>query len=239
MNNIELLKKGITELGLTYDDKLIERFAIYQDVLLDWNGKINLTRITDEDDIILKHFIDSLACATLDIIKPDSKIIDIGTGAGFPGVPLKMYFNEMDVTLLDSLNKRIKYLTELCSELDLENVKFLHSRSEDAAKQPDYRQQYDIAIARAVAELNVLAEFCLPYVKVGGYFIAQKGPKITEEIERAEKAINILGGEIVEVKEFQIPFTELKHNVVIIKKVKDTPKKYPRKAGMPSKTPLK
>lgn len=238
MNNKQLLIDGIKELGLSCNDDIAEKFAIYQDVLLDWNEKINLTRIVEEDEVILKHFVDSLACLTLDVIKHDAKIIDIGTGAGFPGVPLKIYYNGLDLTLLDSLNKRIKYLRELCDELDLEGVEFLHSRSEDAAKSPEYREQYDVAIARAVAELNVLVELCMPYVKVGGYFIAQKGPKIKEEIDRAKKAIETLGGELIDIKEARLPFTDIDHNIVIIKKVRNTPKKYPRKAGTPSKSPL-
>lgn len=239
MVNKELLINGIQELGLNYDETLIDRFEQYQDILLEWNEKINLTRIVEEDEIIQKHFLDSLSCLSLDIIKQDSKIIDIGTGAGFPGVPIKIYYNDVDLTLLDSLNKRIKYLKELCEDLNLSDVKYLHSRSEDAAKDPEHREQYDIAIARAVASLNVLAEYCLPYVKVGGYFIAQKGPKISDEIQGGENAIKTLGGEIVAVKEISIPYTDLKHNIVVIKKVMNTPKKYPRKAGTPSKSPLK
>ena len=239
MINKDLLINSIEEIGLNCDDILVNRFENYQDVLLEWNKNINLTRIVEENEIIQKHFIDSLSCLSLDIIKPESKIIDIGTGAGFPGVPIKMYYNDVDLTLLDSLNKKIKYLMELCHELELDDVKFLHSRTEDAAKDPQHRQQYDVAIARAVAELNVLAEYCLPYVKVGGYFIAQKGPKINDEIERGENAIKYLGGEIVSVNEIKIPFSELKHNIVVIKKVEDTPDKYPRKAGKPTKSPLK
>lgn len=238
MNSKDILKQGGKELDLDIDDKIIEKYIIYKDLLIEWNEKINLTGITDENEIMIKHFLDSLTCLMTGVIKRGSKIIDVGTGAGFPGVPLKIYYEDLDVTLLDSLNKRIKYLETVCEETNLKNVKLIHGRAEDYGKNVEYREKYDIAISRAVADLSILSEYCLPFVKVNGYFIAQKGPKAYEEVSKSEKAISILGGEIVDTIDVKLPFTEIKHTLVIIKKIKQTPKKYPRKAGTPTKKPI-
>ncbi|WP_432406055.1 16S rRNA (guanine(527)-N(7))-methyltransferase RsmG [Wukongibacter sp. M2B1] len=238
MNNKDILRQGGQELGLDIDDRMIDRFTKYKNLLIEWNKKINLTGITDEREIMIKHFLDSLACMLTGVVRNDSKIIDVGTGAGFPGIPLKVFNENLNLTLLDSLNKRIKYLETVCNELELSQVEFLHGRAEDYGRDEEYREKYDIAVARAVAELAVLCEYCLPFVKVNGYFIALKGPKAQEEIENAKKALNILGGEIVDILNVNLPYSDSGHNLVIIKKIKSTPSKYPRKAGMPTKKPL-
>ncbi|WP_432662094.1 16S rRNA (guanine(527)-N(7))-methyltransferase RsmG [Wukongibacter baidiensis] len=238
MNNKDILKQGGQELGLDIDERMIDRFIKYKDLLIEWNKKINLTGITEDKEIMIKHFLDSLACMLTGVVRNDSKIIDVGTGAGFPGIPLKVFNENIDLTLLDSLNKRIKYLQTVCDELELSQVEFLHGRAEDYGRDKDYREKYDIAVARAVAELSVLCEYCLPFVKVNGYFIALKGPKAQDEIGKAKKALSILGGEIVDTLNVNLPFSDAGHNLVIIKKTKPMPSKYPRKAGTPTKKPL-
>lgn len=238
MNNSDILKQGGKELGLDIDDRMVDRLLKYKDILIEWNKKINLTGITDDKEIMIKHFLDSLACMVTGVMRNDSKIIDVGTGAGFPGIPLKVFNENLNLTLLDSLNKRIKYLETVCNELELNEVEFLHGRAEDYGRDKDYREKYDIAVARAVAELAVLCEYCLPFVKTNGYFIALKGPKAQEEIVKAKKALDILGGEIIDTLNVNLPFSDTGHTMVIIKKIKSTPNKYPRKAGTPTKKPL-
>jgi 16S rRNA (guanine527-N7)-methyltransferase len=238
MNNLDILIDGAGKLGLNLSENQTEQLIKYKDLLLEWNEKMNLTAITDEKEVMIKHFLDALSCATVNQMKEDAKIIDVGTGAGFPGIPLKIYFPNLSLTLLDSLNKRINFLKTVCQEIKVENVQFVHGRAEDVGANKLHREQYDIAVARAVAELNVLSEYCLPFVKVGGYFICQKGPNIQEEMERGKKAIETLGGKIVDRKDILLPFSEITHNIVIIEKVRNTPTKFPRKAGTPSKNPL-
>lgn len=238
MNSKDILRQGGREIGIDIDDRMIERFSIFKDLLIHWNKKINLTGITDENEIMIKHFLDSLSCIMSGVIGNDLKIIDVGTGAGFPGIPLKVYHDNLNITLLDSLSKRIKYLQVVCQELKLDRVEFLHGRAEDYGKKEEYRERYDIATARAVAKLSVLCEYCLPFVKVNGYFIAQKGPKVYEEIKGAKKAIYMLGGEIVDTLDIKLPFSNIEHTLVVIKKIKQISKKYPRRAGIPSKKPL-
>ncbi|SHK00671.1 16S rRNA (guanine(527)-N(7))-methyltransferase RsmG [Paramaledivibacter caminithermalis] len=238
MNSKDILKKGGKEIDIDIDDRMIEKFTIYKDLLIEWNKKINLTGITEDNEIMIKHFLDSLTCFMTGIIKHGSKIIDVGTGAGFPGIPLKIYYEDLNITLLDSLNKRIKYLESVCDSTNLKNVELLHGRAEDYGKKEEYREKYDVAVARAVADLSILSEYCLPFVKVNGYFIAQKGPKAYEEVLKSEKAVSILGGEIVDTFDVKLPFTEIKHSLVLIKKIKKTPPKYPRKAGIPTKKPI-
>ena len=213
-----------------------EQFEEYKNLLLEWNEKINLTAITDEDDIILKHFIDSMTI--LKHIENDSTIVDVGTGAGFPGLPVKIANPNIKVTLVDSLNKRILFLEDVIAKLNLKEIKTVHSRAEEFGQNKKYREKFDIATSRAVANLSVLAEYLLPLVKVGGKCICMKGSEIQEELKNSKKSIEILGGQIQKIEEFTLPEGEIKRNIIIIKKVKQTPHKYPRKPGVPSKNPL-
>lgn len=228
------MKKNLELIGFCEDDKKIQSFFEYMQLLLEWNEKINLTAITDEKEIILKHFIDSL---TISKYCDGGKLIDVGTGAGFPGIPLKIWNDNLDVTLLDSLNKRITFLEKIIKELKLNNTYAIHGRAENVALQDEYREQYDYAVSRAVAPMNVLLEYMLPFVKVGGKCICMKGSNI-KELDEAKKALEILGGKVVEIEEFCLPNTEIKRNNIIIEKIRKTPQKYPRKAGKPGKEPI-
>lgn len=235
-NNSDLIKNKGLEIGIDFSQESIDRFLKYMELLKDWNKKINLTAITEEKEIIIKHFIDSLTINKF--IKDNDKVIDIGTGAGFPGIPLRITKN-INLTLLDSLNKRVIFLNNVINQLKLDNVECIHGRTEEMAKLKKYREEYDISTARAVARLNVLAEYCLPYVKIKGLFICMKGPDIHSEIEEATKAIDILGGKIEKVEELILPGTDIKRTIIVIKKIKKTPEIYPRKAGKPSNEPIK
>lgn len=215
-----------------------ERFKKYEKILLEWNEKINLTAITDEKEIYLKHFYDSLTVTKFIRLK-DQKIIDIGTGAGFPGVPLKIFDDNLEITLVDSLNKRVNFLNEVIKELNLSKVNTIHGRAEELGNDENYREKYDIAISRAVAKMNVLAEFLLPFVKVGGYAIFMKGANSKEEFEEAKKTINILGGKVEKIENFYLDNKENERNIFIIKKIKNTPKLYPRNMGKIRKNPIK
>lgn len=237
MNVKELLASGCSEFNVSLDDK-IDIFIKYKDLLLDWNNRINLTSITKEDEIIVKHFIDSIGVLKF-VDLTNKKIIDIGTGAGFPGIPLKIVNNSIDMTLLDSLNKRILFLKELVKELNLKNIQIIHGRAEDYGQNPKFREKYDICISRAVATLSVLSEYCLPFVKIGGHFISLKGPNIEQEIKEAEKAISVLGGKIEKIENFNLPYLKEQRNIIFIKKIKQCPSNYPRKAGKPSKQPIR
>lgn len=232
----ELLKKGTSTFGYELPESQIEQLLRYKDILKEWNEKMNLTAIEEDRDIIIKHYIDSLSILPYMENKKLS-VIDIGTGAGFPGIPLKIAFDHLEVTLLDSLEKRVKFLNEVINDLKLKKINAAHGRAEDFGVKPEFREKYDIAVARAVAALPVLLEYCLPFVKTGGLFIAMKGSN-TEEIENAAKALEILGGKIEGIKEFTLPFSDIKRNVILVKKLRQTPTKYPRKAGKPSKEPL-
>lgn len=239
MSNKKLLVEGLSSMGLACDEKIVNDFWKFKEMLLDWNEKINLTAITEERDVVLKHFLDSVTCMTSEVDFSHKKILDLGTGGGFPGVPLKIMDRTIHMTLLDSLNKRINYLKLVGEALDFRDMEYLHSRAEDAAANKAYREKFDIVVSRAVANMSTLSEYCIPFVKVGGYFIAQKTNEAFSEIEDARKAIAILGGEIVSIQAVSIPNTDLAHNLVIIKKISNTASKYPRKAGIPSKSPLK
>jgi 16S rRNA (guanine527-N7)-methyltransferase len=208
------------------------QFEKYCSLLIEWNEKMNLTSITEHDDVFNKHFVDSLIGE--EFIKKDATIIDIGTGAGFPSLPIKIVRKDVNLTLNDCLNKRLIFLNEVIKELNLEKVKTLHSRAEDLPK----NVKYDYALSRAVASLNTLSEYCLPFVKVGGYFIAYKSKDIDEELKNSEKAIEILGGKIEEIKEISIPDTDIVRKLVFIKKIKETPQKYPRGKNLPKTKPL-
>ncbi len=215
--------------------KNIEKFYKYMQLLLEWNEKINLTTIVEPEQIIVKHFLDSLTIKKY--IEDEKNIIDVGTGAGFPGMPLAIEKNN-NVTLLDSLNKRINFLNDVKEKIGLENVVTVHSRAEDAAKDKKYRECFDYAVSRAVAPMNVLLEYLLPFVKVGGKVICMKGPNVKEEMDNSEKVAKILGGKIEKVEELEIPEIDMKRTVVIVKKIEKISSKYPRKAGTPSKEPL-
>lgn len=232
---VSLLKDGAGQLGVRLDDLKVASLLEYKRILLEWNEKMNLTAIEEEREFIIKHFIDSLSI--LPYLGDVRSLIDVGTGAGFPGIPLKIAQPSLEILLLDSLEKRVGFLKTVISELKLDGIRALHLRAEDAGKEPSHREKYDAAVARAVAALPVLLEYCLPMVKRGGIFIAMKGSS-REEIEASNKALELLGGKIEEVKEFTLPCSEIKRSIIIVRKFRQTPTKYPRKAGKPSKQPL-
>ena len=234
----ELLIESANELGIRLNEKMSDNFFMYKDLLLEWNEKINLTAITEEREIILKHFIDSISILTAVEMKKEISIVDIGTGAGFPGIPVKIVYPDCKMTLIDSLNKRVKFLQEVITKLQLQDITAVHGRAEDVGQDKNHREKYDLCLSRAVANLSVLAEFCLPMVKIGGEFISLKGPDATEEISTAKTAINILGGEISDIKKLKIPNSDIVHSIVVIKKIRQVPSKYPRKAGYVTKNPI-
>ena len=247
----EILISGLEKLGLLAreNDKIARElcmdFALYKDRLLEYNSHTNLTAITDEKEVYIKHFLDSLSAframemAQKKVELPEgASIIDVGTGAGFPSLPMKIMRRDLHLTLLDSLNKRIKFLQEVCESLELEDTLCLHQRAEEGARMEDHRESYDMAVSRAVAQLPALLEYCIPYVKVGGYFVCLKGPAVEDEIKLSERALKVLKSEIIEVVDVEIPHSELSHKVVIIRKNGKTDKAYPRKAGKPNKEPL-
>lgn len=214
----------------------IRDFYTYMELLTEWNEKMNLTAIVEGDEVIDKHFVDSLTISQY--IEDDTNIIDVGTGAGFPGIPLKIVRDSLKIDLLDSLNKRVSFLNEVISKLQLEKITAIHSRAEDEASKKEKRESYDIAVSRAVANLPVLLEYLLPFVKLGGKCICMKGINIEEEINNSKKALEELGGEIEEIKKLQLPNTDATRNIIIVRKIANTPKKYPRKAGTASKSPI-
>ena len=236
----EEFKKTITflakEIDIEFNEEQVEKFYKYMQLLLEWNEKINLTAITDPKEIILKHFIDSLTI--LKYIKKGAKVIDVGTGAGFPGIPLKILRDDINLTLLDSLNKRINFLKLVIDELKLKNVDTIHGRAEEIGKNKRYRESFDISFSRAVANLSTLSEYLIPLVKIGGISISMKGSEIKEEIEKSKKAITLLGGNINKIDFFELPQSDIKRNLIIIEKEKSTPAKFPRKPGLPSKEPI-
>lgn len=228
----------LAQLDILLSEKQKEQFRTYYELLVKWNKVMNLTGITEYDEVNEKHFVDSLALVKALDINSVQTVIDIGTGAGFPGIPLKIAFPYLKVTLLDSLQKRIHFLDEVIRILQLENVETLHGRAEDYAKKIEYREKYDLCVSRAVSNLATLSEYCIPYVKVGGRFISYKSGSVEEELENSKNAIKILGGKVEKVEKFQLPGTDISRSFVCVKKVKNTVKKYPRKAGMPGKEPL-
>jgi 16S rRNA (guanine(527)-N(7))-methyltransferase GidB len=234
LKNLFRERAALIDINLSEPD--IEKFFRYKDILKEWNQKINLTAIEDDEGIIIKHFVDSLTILP-HLDKKAVKLIDIGTGAGFPGIPIKIIRGDANVTLLDSLDKRIKFLDTVNQSLGLTGIEAVHGRAEDFGVKTGFRESFDVAVARAVAALPVLLEYCLPFVKVGGHFIAMKGSS-AEEVVQSKKALDILGGQIQEVKEFVIPGTDMNRSIVIVKKLRQTPTKYPRKAGKPTKEPL-
>lgn len=232
-------EKDLDALGVTLTKEQIDQFLKYYELLVEWNGFMNLTAITDYDEVMKKHFVDSLSLIKTYDVSKKVKVIDVGTGAGFPGLALKIAYPNLQVTLLDSLNKRINFLNEVILQLGLTGVETVHGRAEDFAKPDKLRGKFDLCVSRAVANLSTLSEYCLPFVKEGGEFISYKSEKINEEMAVAQKAINILGGKFDRSEEFTLPDSDIYRNLVVIKKVKETPKKYPRKAGLPAKEPIK
>ena len=241
MENLKrLLAEGAKAFGLELSAAQLEQFMTYKALIQDWNRRVNLTAITDGEEMVKKHFLDSLSLLSGGL--PDmssAKVIDVGTGAGFPGIPLKIAAPGMEITLLDSLKKRCAFL-ELCvHELGLADVEVLDMRAEDGGKSQNYRENFDFCVSRAVASLDVLSEYCLPFVKTGGYFLSMKGPAVYEEAEKGAKAIEILGGKLEEIREIDVPFVDGKRYAAVIRKIGKTPEKYPRKAGKAAKSPIK
>lgn len=233
-----ILEEGLKELDLPFNKDCMDKFNKYKDILKEWNQKINITAIENDEEIYVKHFLDSVVLLDKNNINEEKKIIDVGTGGGFPGLPLKILNNNFKLTLLDSLRKRIDFLKIVANELNLEDIIFIHGRAEDFGQNINFREQYDICVSRAVASLNLLCEYCLPFVKVGGFFAAYKSECISEEIAESKNAITKLGGRINNIKEVKIPNTNIIRKIIIIEKVEKTEEIYPRKAGKPSKYPL-
>lgn len=234
--NLEQFKDGLKELQIELNEKQISQFLKYYELLVETNKVMNLTAITEFDEVVEKHFLDSLSLCRVYDLKIDAKILDLGTGAGFPGIPLKIAFPKLQVTLADSLNKRILFLQEVIDELRLNGVQAVHARAEELGKNKNYREQYDLVVSRAVANLASLEEYCVPFVKIGGSFISYKSGEIEEEVANAKNATFLLGGKVKKVYKFDL--YEQKRSFVMIEKCKGTPKTYPRKAGTPTKTPL-
>ncbi|HHT62701.1 MAG: 16S rRNA (guanine(527)-N(7))-methyltransferase RsmG [Bacillota bacterium] len=232
------LAQGLKESGIDYSDDILVKCQKFYDLLLLWNQKINLTSLKDPKDIAVKHFVDSLICLKQVSFHQDDNLMDVGTGAGFPGVPIKIFLSGMKLTLLDSLEKRCRFLSNLVKTLELKQVDIIHGRAEDKGRETSYREQFSLVTARAVTALPILAEYCLPFLKVGGCFFALKGGEVHEEVEKGRKAIEIMGGEVAEIKYYRLPLLNDARSLVIVKKTCPTPGKYPRKAGIPSKKPI-
>lgn len=236
----ELLLESCKVMGILLTQKQQDCFFKYQKLLLSWNEKINLTTIIEPNAVALRHFADSLSISTVGFdFSAKASLIDIGTGAGFPGIPLKIVYPNLEVTLLDSLQKRISFLDAVISELSLSEIEAVHSRAEDGGQNPKFREQFDIAVSRALAPMSVLLEYALPYVKVGGVFLSMKGPSIESEMSEAQTALELLGGELISIQPVTIPLSDLQHNLVMIRKIVQTPIRFPRKANKIGKTPIK
>lgn len=236
-DKIKFIREKFEVLDVSIQDDTLEKYIKYYEMLIEKNKVMNLTSITEFEDVVVKHFLDSLLIIKNIDLKNINNVIDIGTGAGFPGLPLKILFPDLNVVLMDSLNKRIKFLQEVIDELQLENINVLHSRAEDLARKEEHREKYDLVVSRAVANLSTLSEYCLPFTKVGGKFISYKSNNIDDEVDKSKKAVKILGGNIKEIKYTKLD-DETERAFVIIDKIKNTPKKYPRKAGTPTSEPL-
>jgi len=230
------IKQYANKIEMELKEKQVHQFFSYMKQLLEWNEKINLTAITNPEEVILKHFIDSITIVKY--IKENAKIVDVGTGAGFPGIPLKIMREDVEVTLLDSLKKRIHFLEEVIKELELVKVRTIHARVEEFAKDKKYREKFDYTTSRAVANLSTLSEYLIPLVKIDGYSIVMKGSQIEEEVQKSKHAISVLGGTIEKIDYFQLPESNIERNILLLRKIKHTPEKYPRKAGTPAKEPI-
>lgn len=229
-------RNSMNSIGIELTDSQLNAFETYYDMLIDRNKVMNLTAITEFDEVMDKHFLDSVYLFRSIKLEADYKLIDIGTGAGFPGIPLKIVFPELKITLLDSLNKRVGFLNDLIEELNLNNIEAIHGRAEDIARNKAYRASYDIAVSRAVANLSTLSEYCIPFVKIGGKFVSYKSGDCADEVDNAKAAIHLLGGKINKIDEFS--YSNNSRSFIVIDKVMNTSSKYPRKAGLPSKKPL-
>lgn len=242
----DLFTESLTSLGISLNDNQIQQFNKYYEMLIEKNKVMNLTAITEYEDVVIKHFADSLSIVNVDIFKKklstggqkNVKVIDMGTGAGFPGIPLKIAFPELEITLMDSLNKRIVFLNDVIKELGLTKITAIHGRAEEAARKEEYREQYDFAVSRAVAKLNSLSEFCLPFVKKDGYFIPYKSGDIADEMEVGLKAVTTLGGKVEDTINFTLPHSDFNRSLIVIHKVKNTPPAYPRGGGKVLSKPL-
>lgn len=234
----QIFEQKLNEIGVKLDDIQKQQFFKFYELLVEWNKVMNLTGITEYEEVNEKHFVDSLSIVKAVDMNQVKSVIDIGTGAGFPGIPLKIAFPHLKVVLLDSLNKRIKFLNTVIEELNLENIETIHGRAEDFAKRAEYREQFDLCVSRAVANLATLSEYCIPYVKRDGLFVPYKSGEIDQEVEQSKKAVHVLGGKIENVVKFQLPGTEIGRSFVNIKKVQNTAKRFPRKAGLPAKEPI-
>ena len=235
----KILKMKLQELNISISDRQEEQFEQFYDLLIEWNKVMNLTGITEYEEVVEKHFVDSLSLVKAIEIDKIHSVIDIGTGAGFPGIPLKIAFPHLNITLLDSLNKRIRFLDTVIDRTGLKDIRTIHGRAEDYAKQKEYREMYDLCVSRAVANLSTLSEYCIPYIRIGGIFISYKSGDVESEKEDSRNAASLLGGRMKDTVKFQLPGTDIGRSFVIIEKERQTAKRYPRKAGLPSKEPLK
>ena len=238
MEKTDRFLKSLEKLNIHLNEKQVYQFIKYYEMLIETNKVMNLTAITDFDEVIDKHFVDSLALIQAIDLNKELKVIDVGTGAGFPGIPLKIAFPELDILLLDSLNKRIHFLDQVISELGLENIQTIHGRAEDFGKNPLYREKFDLCVSRAVANLSTLSKYCVPFVQVDGYFISYKSGKVQEELDASRHAVDILGGKVEKCLNYALADTDMERSLVVIHKLKPTKKAYPRKAGKPSREPL-
>ena len=238
--NPEIFAEELANYGFKLSSKQKEQFATYYNKLIEFNKKVNLTRITDKNEVYLKHFFDSITplLEFSDLFKGEKSLCDVGAGAGFPSLPIKILCPDLSITIVDSLGKRLMFLDELVSDLSLDKVTLVHSRAEDAGQNKNLREKFDLVTGRAVARMSVLSEYCLPLAKVDGYLVALKGPKAQDELAEAKNAIEVLGGSVKEVKELTLPDTDDERTLIVVKKVKATPKKYPRQAGTPNRKPL-
>lgn len=232
------LTAALDGLGISYDETMLNKFRLYMEGILKWNESVNITSIKEEDEFVTRHYVDSLLCAPSKEFRRAKRVIDVGTGGGFPGVPLALIAPEKEFVLMDSLNKRVKIITELCENLEIKNVTAIHDRAEDLARDKGHREAYDLCLSRAVANLATLSEYCLPFLKIGGYFLSYKSLDIGIEMKQAKKAIHILGGNMDREEVADLDGFDLRHKIIFIKKIKRTPAKFPRKAGTPSKDPL-
>jgi 16S rRNA (guanine527-N7)-methyltransferase len=236
--NINVFQSSLKEKGIELSEQQLKQFEMYYELLVEWNEKMNLTAITEKEEVYLKHFYDSVTAGFFFDFNQPITVCDVGAGAGFPAIPLKICFPEIRLTVVDSLNKRIGFLQHVVDELELEHVTMHHDRAETFAHRPEFREKFDLVMARAVARLSVLSELCLPLAKKNGHFLAMKGANLPEEVKDGEKAVRLLGGKIKDIHSFSLPIEESERNIVIIDKVKETPKKFPRKPGTPNKSPI-